>query len=107
MMMLGPPVSKCYECDANLVAYHNCSVKYYTLKGVKMLEKVSLRYTGVHNVTCCTTVPRIVTNTGWGFGTIQSYKKRWRFQTLSTLSVTFWNFGAVWRKCACISYVLY
>jgi len=28
-MVLGSPVSQCYDCDRNLVAYHKCAAKYY------------------------------------------------------------------------------
>lgn len=42
-MVLGPPVSQCYDCDRNLVAYHTCAAKYYTCRGAAVVDKVTLR----------------------------------------------------------------
>ncbi len=41
--VLGPPTSICYECGSNLVEYHHCQVKYYTLQGVRVGQKNTLR----------------------------------------------------------------
>ena len=43
--MLGPPVNRCYDCENNLVAYHTCTVKYYTCKGATVVDKITLRCT--------------------------------------------------------------
>ncbi len=42
-MVLAPPVSECYICEKRLVAYHTCSVKYFSTAGVKVVDKVTLR----------------------------------------------------------------
>ena len=42
-LVLAPPVSQCYDCDQRLVSYHNCSVRFFSTSGVKVLEKVTLR----------------------------------------------------------------
>ncbi len=42
-LVLAPPVSHCIECDKRLVSYHNCSVRYFSRTGSKLVEKVTLR----------------------------------------------------------------
>jgi len=37
--VLAPPVGECYECGSQLVSYH---VKLYTLRGVKVVPKITL-----------------------------------------------------------------
>ena len=40
--VLAPPVGECYECGSQLVSYHSCNVKLYTLRGVKVVPKITL-----------------------------------------------------------------
>ena len=46
--VLAPPVSTCYDCDEDLVAYHECDVNLYTDQGVRNVQKITLRST--HNL---------------------------------------------------------
>ena len=41
--MLAPPVRECFECGSSLSAYHTCEAELYTLCGVKVVSKVTLR----------------------------------------------------------------
>lgn len=43
LLVLCPPLSECPSCDSRLVSYHQCSVMLYSLNGVKMVPKVTLR----------------------------------------------------------------
>ena len=43
--VLAPPVSTCYDCDEDLVAYHECAVNLYTAQGVRNVRKITLRCT--------------------------------------------------------------
>lgn len=46
--VLAPPVSTCYDCDEDLVAYHECAVNLYTAQGVRNVRKITLHCT--HNL---------------------------------------------------------
>ena len=63
--VLAPPVGECYECGSWLVSYHSCNVKLYTLRGVKVVPKITLccqhcqlfyNYTCMHLNVLCTFV---------------------------------------------------
>ena len=43
--VLAPPVSTRYDCDEDLVAYHECDVNLYTAQGVRNVRKITLRCT--------------------------------------------------------------
>ena len=43
--VLAPPVSTCYDCDEDLVVYHECDVHLYTAQGVHNVRKITLRCT--------------------------------------------------------------
>lgn len=43
--VLAPPVSTCYNCDQDLVAYHECDVSLYDAQGVHNIRKITLRCT--------------------------------------------------------------
>lgn len=41
-VVLGPPTSVRYDCGRDLVSYHWCQVKYYTMLGVRKASKITL-----------------------------------------------------------------
>lgn len=41
--VIAPPVEACYSCGCNLVAYHSCNVKLYTVSGMCCAKKFTLR----------------------------------------------------------------
>ena len=45
LKVLAPPVSTCYNCDQNLLAYHECDVSLYDVQGVHNVRKITLRCT--------------------------------------------------------------
>ncbi len=42
LLVLGPPLSSCYDCGNNLVANHSTTVKVYNLTGFSKATKVTL-----------------------------------------------------------------
>lgn len=42
-LIVAPPLSKCFQCSNTLTENHTCSVKIYTVSGVLLAEKVTLR----------------------------------------------------------------
>ena len=45
-IVLSPSLSECPSCDSRLVSYHQCSVRIYSVSGVKSVPKVTLRCQG-------------------------------------------------------------
>ena len=67
--MLAPPVRECFECGSSLSAYHTCEAELYTLCGVNVVSKVTLRSVAGYSIITLS----LVTNQKWVLGTTLNY----------------------------------